>query len=91
MSDHNVRPAGTKKNWTHYESNLSVSWREMLKSGSSGLHERIRGCWMGTAYLAGLCAGASQRNIPSTSLSLRVLGLIVRGVPSVLIMFLEVK
>lgn len=40
---------------------------------------RIRGCWMGTAYLAGLCAGTSQHNIPPTSLSLHVLGLIVRG------------
>lgn len=66
-----MRPEGMKK--------LSVSWSEVLKSGSSSLHERIRGCWMGTAYLAGLYAGTSQHKIPSTSLSLHVLGLIYWG------------
>lgn len=46
---------------------------------------------MGTAYLGGLRAGASQRNIPSASLSPQVLGPTVRGAFVLCIMLLEVK
>lgn len=58
------------------ESKLSVTRCEVLKLCSSSLCERIRGCCMGTAYLAGLYAGTSQHKIPSASLSLHVQGLI---------------
>lgn len=46
---------------------------------------------MGTAYLAGLCAGTSQHNIPSTSLSLHVLGPIVRRAFRALTILSEVQ
>ncbi len=92
--DQNMNSRGKEhfiSNQTPYESNLSVSWCEVLKSGSSSLHERISHCWMGTAYLAGLCAGTSQHYIPSTSLSLHVLGPIVREAFGVFIMLCEIK
>lgn len=62
-----------------------------LNQGPQVCMRGLEACWMGTAYLAGLCAGTSQHNIPSTSLLLHVLGLIVRGAFSVFIMLLEVK
>ena len=47
---------------------------------------------MDTAYLAGLCAGTSQHNIPSASFSLHVLGLTgCRGAFSMSVMLFEVK